>query len=216
MTVLILGCGGVGAHLADELLSRGHEVTVVDIDPRALGQLGPSFAGGRVHGSALDRDVLVGAGLRQADGIAAVTGSDAVNATVARAVRSLERIPIVVARLYDPRKAEIYDRLGIRTVAPVRWGVRRIADLLTRTEIEPVVALGTGAVEVIDARIPPLLEGRTGRELEVPGEIELVAVTRHGQTFLASTATPLAAGDLVHLAVVERSLGRLETLLGWR
>lgn len=216
MRMLILGCGRVGSGLTDELMSRHHHVSVVDHDPDALAKLGSSFTGQRVQGSALDRGVLIRAGIGDIDGLAATTGSDAVNATVALAARTTDRVPVVVARLYDPRKGDIYSRLGIRTVAPVSWGIRRIADLLTSTEIYPVIALGTGGVELVQVEVPPLLEGRTGRELEVIGEIQLVALTRHGQTFLAGTATELTAGDLAHVAVASRSLGRLETLVGHR
>lgn len=216
MTVIVLGCGRVGTGLARELVSRGREVVVVDTDPDALRRLGPSFAGRCLEGSALDRQILLRAGVTHADGLAAVTGSDAVNATVARAARVHDRVPVVVARLYDPRKGEVYDRLGVRTVAPVTWGTRRIADLLTATGVDPVAALGTGGVELVEVVVPPLLVGRAAAELEVTGEIQLVAVTRHGRTALASGASRLEAGDLLHLAVAERSLGRLETLLGER
>lgn len=216
MSILVLGCGRVGSGLARELISRGRQVTVVDVDGDALSRLGPDFRGHRLEGSALDRQVLVRAGIRDADGLAGVTGSDAVNATIARAARLQDRVPVVVARLYDPRKVAIYDRLGVRTVAPVTWGTRRIADLLTATEVNPVAALGTGGVELVEVTVPPLLAGRTGRELELAGEIQVVALTRHGRTVLASTAIRLEAGDLVHLAVAEASLGRLETLLGHR
>lgn len=216
MDILILGCGRVGTGLAHDLLSRGHDPTVIDVDPDALARLGPGFPGKRHTGSALDRRVLLRAGIEHADGVAAVTGSDTVNATAARAARVVDHVPVVVARLYDPRKGDIYERLGIRTVAPVTWGTRRIADLLTASQIHPIAALGTGGVDLVEVQVPTLLEGRTGQELEVTGEIQVVALTRHGRTFLASTATPLEEGDLVHLAVADRSLGRLETLLGHR
>lgn len=216
MSILILGCGRVGSGLARELVSRGRHVTVVDVDGQALAALGPDFPAARLEGSAMDRQVLIRAGIRQADGLAGVTGSDAVNATIARAARLLDRVPVVVARLYDPRKGQIYDRLGVRTISPVTWGTRRIADLLTASEIQPIAALGTGGVELVEVTVPTLLVGRTGRELEVVGEIQVVAVTRHGRTVLASTAIALEEGDLLHLAVSESSLGRLESILGHR
>lgn len=214
MSILVLGCGRVGSGLARELTGRGRDVTVVDVDADALERLGTGFRGEVVHGSALDRHVLVRAGIRDADGVAGVTGSDSINATVTRAARLQDHVPVVVARLYDPRKAEIYDRLGVRTIAPVTWGIRRIADLLTASEVQPIAGLGTGEVEVIDVTVPTLLAGRTGAELEIPGEIQVIAVTRHGRTFLASTAVALEAGDLVHLAVAAHATGRLSALLG--
>lgn len=214
MSIVIAGCGRVGAGLARELQLRRRDVAVVDVDPDALARLGSGFSGVRLLGSALDQSMLTRAGIEHADGLAAVTGSDPVNATLARAARIQYRVPVVVARLYDPRKSEIYERLGIRTVAPVTWGMRRIADMLTATEVHAVAGLGTGDVELVEVRVPPLLAGRTGGELEVTGEIEVVAVTRHGRTFLASTATRLEPGDLLHMAVAHHSTGRLERLLG--
>jgi trk system potassium uptake protein len=214
MTIVIVGCGRVGAGVARDLGVRQRDVTVVDPDPAALERVGPTFAGDRVLGSALDQDVLDRAGVAHADALAAVTGDDAVNVVVARAARAVYRVPRVVARLYDPRKAEIYDRLGIRTLSYVAWGVRRIADLLTATTIAPAAELGSGDVEIVDVHVPALLVGRQAGEVEVPGELAVVAVTRHGRTALASPAFVLEADDVIHVAVMAAALGRLETLLG--
>ena len=101
-------------------------------------RLGPDFGGARLQGSALDRQILVRAGIERADAVAVVTGQDEINAVVARAAKVIFRVPVVVARLHDPRNAEIHQRLGIRTLAPVAWGIRRIADLLTASLVEPV------------------------------------------------------------------------------
>jgi trk system potassium uptake protein len=122
----------------------------------------------------------------------------------------------VVARLYDPRTAEVNQRLGIRTLAPVTWGIQRIADLLTATTVTPTVSLGGGGVEVVEVRVPALLDGRPVGELEVHGEVQVVAVTHHGRTTLATSATRLVTGDLAHIAVGVASVGRLETLLAQR
>ena len=216
MTIVIVGCGRVGSGVARDLGVRQRDVTVVDPDPAALERVGPAFPGDRVLGSALDQDVLDRAGVAHADALAAVTGDDAVNVVVARAARTVYRVPRVVARLYDPRKAEIYDRLGIRTLSYVAWGVRRIADLLTATTISPAAELGSGDVEVVDVHVPALLIGRQVGELEVPGEVAVVAVTRRGRTALASSAFVLETDDIIHVAVVAAALGRLETLLGHR
>jgi trk system potassium uptake protein len=213
---LVLGCGRVGAGVALELMSRGTDVAVVDRDPEALARLGDAFTGRRVHGSVLDQHVLGEVAVERCDAVAITTGSDAVNAVVALAARRRFHVPTVVARLYDPRAAEIYQRLGIRTLAPIGWGIQRIADLMTATTVTPMTSLGTGGVEIAEVQVPALLDGRTVAELQVPGEIDVIAITHHGRTTLATVATRLETGDLVHVAVGVASLGRLETLLAHR
>jgi trk system potassium uptake protein len=214
MRALVLGCGRIGSGVARELDSRDLEVVAIDRDPAALARLGDGFRGTRLTGSVLDQAVLLEAGIDRADAVAAVTGDDEVNAAVALVARRRFAVPTVIARLYDPRTAEINQRLGIRTLAPITWGVQRIADLVTASSLTPVATLGAGTVEIVDARIPALLGGRSATELTVPGEIALIAVTRHGRTVLATPTTPLAVGDVAHLAVATASLGRLAALVG--
>lgn len=214
MRTVVLGCGRVGAGLAAELETRGVTVAAVDSEPAALARLPAGFRGTRVTGSAMDREVLRRAGIEQADAAAVVTGDDAVNAVVALHCRSVLRVPLVVARLYDPVRAELTRRLGIRTLSPVTWGIQGLADVLRPGRLHTVVRLGTGHVEIADVRVPALLDGRTAAELEVAGEAQVVALTRHGRTVLATAATPLETGDVVHVAIGAGTRGRLETLLG--
>lgn len=214
MTIVVVGCGRVGAGLARDLQVRGRAVAVVDTDPAAFARLGDHFRGTKVVGSGVDRTALDAAGVSRADALAAVTGDDDVNAVVARAARTELRVPRVVARLYDPAKAAAYDRLGIRTISPVAWGIQRMGDLLTATDVTPVVTLGTGGVDVVECRAPSLLAGRPLSELSVPGEIQPISLTRGGTTILADPGTHLESGDLVQLAVTATSAARLEALLG--
>lgn len=213
MNVLVLGCGRVGEGVARELGARAAQATVVDRDPSALERLGAGFSGRKELGSILHRDVLTRAGIADTDAVAVVTGSDEVNAVVALTARSQFRVPTVVARLNDPRVADIHLRLGIRTLSPATWGIQRIADLVTASSVHPTVALGTGGVEVVEVRVPALLDGSSAGELSVLGEIDVIAVTRHGRTSIATSATPLKEGDLAHVAVATASIGRLERLL---
>jgi trk system potassium uptake protein len=213
VNVVIIGCGRVGSRLAATLADRGDAVTVVDQLSAALDRLGtrPGVTG--VAGDGCDRAVLARAGVDRADGLAAVTGSDEVNAVVARLAATRLGVPRVVARIYDPAKAEIYRRLGVQTIAPITWGADRLAELLTHSELTPVASLGTGQVEIVEVTVPALLAGRPAGELTIPGETQVVAITRHGTTVLAgSTATPLEAGDIAHLAVTATT--RLDALLG--
>jgi trk system potassium uptake protein len=214
--VMVLGCGRVGSGVARELESRDAEVVVVDHDADALGQLGEGFRGRKLLGSVLDREVLLAAGAADADAVAVVTASDEINTVVALAARRVLRIPTVVARVHDPEVGSVHRRLGIRTLVPVTWGIQRIADLVTATGLDPVVTLGAGQVEVVDVHVPPLLDGRAVGELEVAGELRVVALTRQGRTTLPSPAAHLHVGDVAHVVVSTASLGRLETLLGHR
>ena len=213
MRVVVLGCGRVGSGLARALSLRGDHVAVVDDDPAAFERLGPSFAGDRIEGSALHRDVLIRAGVERCDALAAVTGSDEVNAAVARLAQRRFRVPHVVARLYDPGKAALHRRLGVQTVSQVEWGVERIIEILTATRMGASFSLGGGQVDLVEVAVPKLLSGRAVAELEVPSEIHVVAITRAGRTFIADPVVRFEAGDVVHVAVAAGARARLERLL---
>jgi trk system potassium uptake protein TrkA len=167
-----------------------------------------------VIGVGFDREVLLQAGIERADGFAAVTASDEANIVAARLARQVFRVPRVVARVYDPRQAEVYRRLGLQTIAPTTWGTQRLAELLCYSRLETVHHMGTGEVDVVDAEIPPLLVGRSIGELTLAGEISVAAITRQGRTFLPISGTTFQGGDLVHLIVLATSADRLKTLLG--
>jgi trk system potassium uptake protein len=210
---IIVGCGRDGAGLAQALDQRGHVVTVIDRDPAAFERLAPSFKGHTISGVGFDRDVLIKAGVEHADGLAATTNSDEANVVTTRVARQTFRVPRVVARLYDPRKAEIYRRLGIQSVTPSTWAIHRIAELLSYTHLDVVLSLGSGEVEVIMAEVPHMLAGRNASELTIPGEAQVVAVNRGGRTFLATLGTVFREGDQVYLAVQAASTERVKSLL---
>ncbi|MBJ6752468.1 potassium channel family protein [Geomonas anaerohicana] len=214
MKVIVIGCGRLGAALAEELSGRGIEVALVDRDEAAFERLSPSFTGIRVTGMGLDREVLLRAGIESADALAALTASDEVNAVSTRAARLLFRVPRVVARLYDPGRVEAYRRLGIPTISHVTWGVGRIVELLCYSPVEPVHSLGGGEVELVQVELPPLLAGRSVQELSLMGEIMVVAVTRQGRSLIPTPGTLFQLGDRVHLALLTSSSERLKHLLG--
>lgn len=213
MRVVVVGCGRHGAELARTLSMRGHMVTVIDQNQETFGRLGPSPSVQTVTGVGFDRDVLVAAGIQRADGLAAVTGSDEVNVVVARTASQLFHVPRVVARLYDPRKADIYRRLGLHTIAPVSWGVNRIAELLVYAELDVVVSLGNGDVEMIEVSVPTLLTGRSPASLQIPGEVQVTAIRRNGRTFLPDAGAHFEQGDVAYLTVRARSIGRVQAML---
>jgi trk system potassium uptake protein TrkA len=203
----------MGAGLALKLTRSQHEVTVIDRDPMAFTALGERFDGRTITGHGFDRDVLLRAGIARADALAAVTSSDETNVVTARAARQFFRVPRVVARLYDPRKAEIYRPLGILTISTTEWGIHRITELISYSWFEPIVSLGA-SVNIVDVETPPVLVGRSLVSLTVPGEVHPVAISRGGRCFLPTPEMQLQAGDLVHIAVLATSIERLKALLG--
>lgn len=214
MRVIVVGCGRMGRGLAEELDLRGHEVTVVDRGGACLEELGSGFGGRTLVGDGFDRDLLLEAGVERADGLAALVGSDEANVVMARAALEEFHVPRVVARLYDPRKAEIYRRLGLLTIAPVEWGVRQALELLTYASLGPMGSVGTGEVELVQAEVTAVLAGRRVSELGLSREVLVVAVTRQGRTFLASTDPELETGDLLVLAMSSGTGDRVARSLG--
>src|SRR6266545_5101665 len=178
MKLIIIGCGRVGAGLAQALSQRGHVVTVVEKDLVMCERLGFTFKGRIVNGDGFDREVLLQAGIERADGLAAVMGSDDVNIITARLARQLFQVPRVVARLYDPRKAEVYQRLGLQTINPVTWGINRIAELLCYSHLDTILSLGSGEVDLVEVEVPALLVGRRVTDVTLSGEIQVVAISR--------------------------------------
>ena len=154
MKIIIVGCGRVGSRLARTLSLQGHTVTVVDKDPTAFEQLGASFKGKTVTGIGFDQDVLKQAGIQHVDALAAVTSSDETNVVTARLAKRVFHVPRVAARVYDPRKAEIYRRLGLQTISPVALGSVQLAELLSFSHLDTVATLGSGDVHIVDVEIP--------------------------------------------------------------
>jgi trk system potassium uptake protein TrkA len=214
MHSIIIGCGRVGAGLAQSLCQRRQSVTVVDQEPTAFDRLGTRFTGQTIVGAGLDRDVLIQAGIERADGLAAVTGSEDTNVVLARLARQLFRVPRVVARLHDPRHAEVYRQLGIQTITPLTWGIQRLTELLCYTHLNTILSLGSGEVDLVEVELPYLLAGRSVNELTLLGEIQVAAISREGHTFLPTLGTVFREGDLVHLVVLGSSAARLTALLG--
>ncbi|MFZ0015246.1 MAG: TrkA family potassium uptake protein [Acidimicrobiia bacterium] len=214
MRALIVGCGRVGSGLAYALEVEQHDVTVIDDDPRSIDRLGKGFRGTSIVGDALDSDVLQTAGVDRVDALAAITGNDEVNAVVARLALRRFRVPRVVARMYEPRQADLYRRLGVLTISPVEWGIARLSHLLTSSDVAPITSIGSGRVHLLEITISSGMSGKRAGELEIPGEIRVVSVQRGGRTFLSDRNTPLEHGDLVSIAVVQGSESRLQQLLG--
>jgi len=214
MKVIIMGCGRVGVQVAQLMAIEGHDVTVIDQNPSALERLGSDLPINKIKGVGFDRVVLLKAGIDHAEAFAATSPSDNANIIAARIARNIFHVPRVVARLYDPRRAEIYRRLGLRTISSTTWGAERIRELLIYTELEPSMAFGNGEVIMTSLEVTPALEGRMVRDLSVPGEVMVAAITRQGHAFIPVTGTEFRSGDSVQLIVLASSLDRLRDLLG--
>ena len=215
MKIIVMGCGRVGTQVCLLMEQDGHDVTVIDSDATALERLGPSFKGRRIKGVGFDRRVLLDAGIEQSDAFAATSSSDNVNIVAARIARNVFRVPRVVARLYDPRRAEIYSRLGLLTISSTDWGAERIRELITHSELDAILTFGNGEVSLLEVEVPPQLVGRLVKNLTVGGEINVTAISRQGQAFIPLMGTDFRSGDHLHVVVQSSAMDRVKTLLGF-
>lgn len=213
MQIIIMGCGRVGSTLSVLLSENGHQVTVIDHDANAITRLGDTFKGRVVQGIGFDRDVLTQAKIETADAFVAASSSDNANIVAARIARNIFRVPRVVARLYDPRRAEIYQRLGLLTISSTDLGVKRIYELLTHANLDPTQTFGRGEVSIVNIEAPPSLAGRTIADINIPGELMVISITRNDQSFIPVSGTEIHANDLLHIGVHISAMPRLEALL---
>lgn len=212
MHIVIVGCGRVGSGLAVRLSDLGHSIAIIDRVPRAFRRLPSEWRGKTVVGSGFNRDDLDTAGAREADGLAAVTSGDNSNILSARIAREHYGIANVVARIYDPRRAEIYQRLGIPTVATVSWTIDRVMRRLTPEVEEPEWTDATGGLSLVERVLPASWAGRSLDPLTRNGDFRLVSVTRAGDARLETTGLVGQDGDVLHFFVRkggDNSLGAL-------
>lgn len=214
MKVIVVGCGRMGTGLSLNLVKKGHQVTVVDSEPKAFENLGSNFPGKKVVGFGFDRDVLNEARIDQVDAIVSCTATDEVNAVVARIAKNIYRVPKVVARLYDPRKADIYHRLGIQIISTTTWGIERASEILTYNQLDSVYEIGNGNVNIVRIEVPLLLIGHIVNEINIIGEIQVIAISRNNKTFIPTTGTILEADDVLYISVINASASKLKSMLG--
>ena len=188
-------------------------MAIVDKNPKAFRRLPADFKGKAVEGSGFDREALEHAGIATADALAAVTSGDNSNILSARIARETFGIQKVVARIYDPRRAEIYRRLGIPTVATVPWTVDQVKKWLVQDDWVGAWTDGTGNLMMLDRPLPSALAGSKLSQLEKTGKIRLVAVTRAGKPRLDLDNLVGQDGDLLHLALTPDSLDLLDEML---
>jgi trk system potassium uptake protein TrkA len=198
---VIMGCGRVGAMLARALEGRGHHVAAIDTNPDAFRRLGPDFKGLTVTGVGFDRQVLIQAGIEQAHGLAAVADGDNTNILVARVAREHFGVPTVVARIYDPARADVYERLGIPTVATVRWTADQVLRRLIQVGGESIWRDPSGEVRLIEVAFHPAWIGWPVRDLERRLATPVPLLTRFGQGLVTNDDSVLQDGDVLYAVV---------------
>jgi trk system potassium uptake protein TrkA len=212
--VVIMGCGRVGSTLADSLEELGHSVAIIDTDAAAFRRLPPHFRGRKVHGVGLQRTVLEESGIRQAGAFAAVSSGDNSNIIAARVARETFGVENVVARIYDIRRAEIYQRLGIPTVATVRWTADQMLRRVLQEGAQALWRDPTGTVQLAEVHVDPAWVGHRLSEIEGVAGVRVAFVTRFGEGVLPSNDTVFQEGDLLNVIVRDKDADKATSTLG--
>lgn len=213
--VVVVGCGRVGSGLAMALQGDGHSVAILDKNSRAFRRLPEAFQGQRLVGSGFDRDDLEAVGAVGADALAAVTSGDNTNILTVRIARENYGIARVVARIYDPRRAEIYQRLGIPTVATVTWTIDQVHRTLVPDQMSAEWVDSTAKLVLVERRLPEGWAGRSLGDVEEVGQVKLIAVVRAGSPRLDVNELVGQEGDVLHIAANSDALDLLAERLGF-
>jgi trk system potassium uptake protein TrkA len=209
--IVIMGCGRVGSTLAHILEEQGHSVAIIDQDREAFRKLRSGFKGKRIVGVGFDQDVLREAGIEEADGFAAVSSGDNSNVISARVVRESFGVERVAARIYDPRRAEVYQRLGIPTVATVRWTADQMLRKLLPEGAQPLWRDPTGVIVLAEVAYDDRWLGEKVSALEEAARTRIAFISRLGESMLPGPGTVLQEGDVLHVVADERDLDRIAT-----
>ena len=208
-----MGCGRVGSTLARSLEERNHTVSVIDSEPDAFRRLGPEFNGDKVTGFGFDQAVLEKAGIRRAEAFTAVSSGDNSNIIAARVARETFGIEQVVARIYDPGRAEVYQRLGITTVATVKWTADQVLRRLLPAGAEPDFRDPSGTIRVDHMLVPDNWVGQRTIHFQEQTKSRIAWIDRLGEGMLPTRETIIQEGDLVHLVMREENAGHAYTVI---
>ena len=216
MFVIVVGCGRVGSELAFRLFQAGHQVAVIDEVGTSFENLHPDYRGRTIEGEVLSEEVLKRSGIETADGLAAVTNSDSVNAVVGHVARTVYEVPNVVVRNYNPRWLPMHHAFGLQVVSSTGWGAERIEGLLANPAGRAVLSTGNGEVEIYEVVAPAGWAARPLSDLLQGGDCVAAAVTRAGRSMLPTPEMLLEAGDAVHVSATPEGMDRLRRRLDTR
>lgn len=212
MHIVILGCGRVGSALAHTLDRQGHSVSIIDFDAEAFRKLNPTFSGDTIVGVGYDRDTLIEAGLARAQAFAACSSGDNTNIIAARVARETFGVENVVARIYDPRRAEVYQRLGIPTVASVAWSTDQMLRRLLPMGAQEEWTDPSGTIALAEMQVHPKWYGRLVHDLQDTTGARIAFVTRFGVALLPTRETVLQDGDIVHVLLMREDEQRIQEM----
>lgn len=212
MRIVVGGCGRVGRFLAGRLENEGHIVSVIDKNPQSFNDLKPTFKGKKFTGIVFDREILEKAGIQEADAYVAVTSGDNSNMVSARIAKEYYKVPKVFARIYDPRRAEIYQNIGIPTIATVAWASARLIDLISRPELHIEYDFGNAEVELVEVSVSPALENRKISDIEVTGEIRVASIVRGHNALVPAPTTIVKKNDRLFISVLQESMNKLQRM----
>ncbi len=207
-----MGCGRVGSTLARSLEDRGHTVAVIDSNPDAFRRLGPGFNGTKVTGIGFDQDVLDRAGIEKADAFCAVSSGDNSNIIAARVARETFGIQQVVARIYDPGRAEVYQRLGITTVATVKWTADQVLRRILPAGAEPDFRDPSGTIRLDQFRATEAWVGQRTVDFQLQSGSRIAWIDRLGEGMLPTRESVIQEGDVLHLVMREENADRVYTV----
>lgn len=213
MHAIVVGCGRVGSTSALELAQAGHEVVVIDKRAKSFRRLGSDFAGRTVEGVGFDRNVLVECGITADSAVLAVTSGDNSNILIARVAREMFGVQRVVARIYDPKRALVYERLGIPTVATVTWTCARVLRVVLPEVSEVDWTDPTASHVLVERRVPASAAGTSIRQFDEAG-FRVSLITRGGRSQTPGNAALLQEGDTIHVMAEQHGLDGLDVMLG--
>lgn len=215
MKVLIVGSGKFGSALALELYRRGHTITIIDLSPDKFYDLGADFNGTQIVGNGMDKDILEEAEIEYTDIFVAATGSDEINSVMAKIAKDIYYVKHVIARIYNPRKAKIFEALGIRTISVTGFAVDRAIELVSFNSFDSLALLGRDAsTEIVRITATPSVEGMLLEEIEEEQNIKVIAIVRDDTSFIPRKEDVIQTGDILYLVTRTSAKRTLKNILG--
>ena len=213
MKALVIGCGKFGVRVSEYLARKNHDVIVIDNSPETFLALSEEFTGRTICGVGYDKDVLKQGGIASADVVIGCTSSDSLNAVVANIAKNVFHVPTVIARMYDPIRARMFESMGIYTVSITRLGLDNVMEYLEGNRSWRVIRKLGNDVQLVKVRIPASLEGKKYSEFDVAGKISLIAVERHGRSFVPERDMCCEYNDILYLSVCSDCMERARDML---